>query len=339
MKNPLVSLVIVNWNGKQYLQECLKSIEKSSYKKLEIIVVDQGSKDGSQDIIRKDFPQVKLIQNKQNTGYVGGNNLGVSKSRGEYVFILNNDVILESNTIQPLINYLEKNPDVGCLQPKAINLRNKNKIDGAGSFFTSTGFLYHKGYLDDASKAEYSKIYPVYCVKGAYMLFRRSLFLKLGGLDKDFFIYFEESDFCGRIWLAGYKVMYVPLSNIYHCGGGDTREDWDRRFALVQYRSYRNRICSYMKNLSFPALFKIMPVHFAFCFLASLYYLFRFEFQMVAAIYKAMLWNLLHLREALQKRAIIQKQYRTISDKEIFRFTEQKIGLRYLLVQRKMLES
>src|SRR3989344_2595255 len=317
-KNSLVSIIIVNWNGKNYLQKCLSSLNKITYYPTEIIVVDQNSSDGSQRLVKRKYPKIKLIENKENTGYVGGNNLGVSEAKGKYILILNNDIEVEKNFLEPLVRAFEKESKLGVAQPKAVNLREKGKLDGGGSFFTMTGFLYHKGYMDKASKPEYNKRYPVYSVKGAYMMTRSELWNKLGGLDPDFFIYFEESDYCGRVWLSGHTVEYIPESIVYHWGGGDTERDWKKRFATVQYRIYKNRICSYLKNLSLPYLLIVIPIHIFLIFGGSVLYLFSGNYQTSLSIWKAFWWNIKNFNGTLKKRNIIQSKSRKITDKEIF---------------------
>lgn len=328
-KNPPVSIVIVNWNGKKYLEKCLLSLQKVTYKPLGIIVVDQNSKDGSQEMVKKKFPKIFLIKNKENIGYVGGNNLGVKKAKGKYILILNNDIEVEKNFLEPLVEAMEKDKKLGCVQPKAINLRHQGKLDGAGSFFTVTGFLFHQGYLEDEKEPRFNIRYPVYSVKGAYMMSRRNLFLRLGGFDEDFFIYFEESDFCGRLWVAGYRVEYIPNSVVYHWGGGDTRLDWEKKFPFVQYRSFKNRICSHLKNLSLEKLLIVLPIHLALSESASLFYLLSGKWRVTIAIQKAIYWNLFNIRRILAKRSFIQNRLRKVSDKEIFDIVEKKVSPLY----------
>lgn len=336
-KNPRVSIVIVNWNGKKYLQKCLVSLGSTTYKNIEIIVVDQCSIDGSVELVRQKFPKIKLICNSDNTGYVGGNNLGAQNATGKYLLILNNDIEVTSGFLEPLVSAFEKDPKLGVAQPKAINKRFKGTLDGGGSFLTWTGFLYHKGYLEKHSNPEFSATYPVYSVKGAYMMTRRELFLKLGGLDRDFFIYFEETDYCGRVWISGYTVKYIGDSVVYHWGGSDTKKDWEKRFALVQYRSFKNRICSYIKNLSGRKLVILLSIHLLMSEVGSLYYLLRGRFGASLAIQKALLWNFFHLKKTLKKRRYIQDKLRKVSDDKIFLHTKKNIEFMYYFQQAALL--
>lgn len=326
---PLVSVIVVNWNGKKYLQKCLSTLSDISYKNIEIIVVDQNSTDGSQNLVKKIFPKVILVENKNNTGYVGGNNLGAKRATGKYILILNNDIEVDTHFLEPLVDAFESDPKIGCVQPKAINLRFKGRLDGGGSFFTSTGFLYHKGYLENADNKEYNKRYPVYSVKGAYMMTRRSLFDLLGGLDDDFFIYFEESDYCARVWLSGHSVEYISKSIVYHWGAGDTSGDWKKKLALVQYRSFRNRICSYLKNLSLRKLMIVLPIHVVLSEGIGFYYLFIGQWRIFLALQRAIIWNIFHLKKTLSKRYIIQTKIRKVMDEKIFSIIEKKVTISY----------
>lgn len=332
-------MLIVNWNGKAYLEKCLLSLSKISYKNIEIIIVDQNSTDGSIELVRKKFPNVKLICNPDNTGYVGGNNLAAANAQGKYMIILNNDIEVEEDFLEPLVTSFEKDSKLGVAQPKAINIRRRGALDGGGSFLTWTGFLYHKGYLQKANNPEYEKEYPVYSVKGAYMMTRRDLFLKLGGLDRDFFIYFEETDYCARVWLSGHTVMYLPSSIVYHWGGGDTSQDWKKRFALIQYRSYRNRICSYIKNLSGNNLSLILPIHLVVCQMAALFYLTTGNWQTSGAIEKAIGWNILHLSSTLRKRKYIQEELRKVSDDSFFSKIKYEADMQYYRRSLKLLNE
>lgn len=313
-KKPLVSIIIVNYNGSKYIGDCLSSIRKSLYRQYEIIVVDQASTDGSADLVCNKFPEVLLVRNR-NTGYAGGNNLGAENAKGKYLFLLNADTVMESDLINSLVEAMEKDPKIGCCQPKAFNLKFKNRLDGAGSLLTVTGFLYHMGYFDQ-DKPEYNKRYPVFSVKGAYLMTKKDLFDRLGGLDENFFMYFEESDYCGRVWLSGYSVEYIPDSVIYHWGGES--QNWNKNFPKIQYQIFRNRICSYIKNLSASNLIKILSLHILLCEGMSLIYLLIGKWQVSIAIQRAIFWNIANLYKTLKKRKTIQKNIRKVDDSHIF---------------------
>lgn len=316
MKKPKVSIVILNWNGKKHLKKCLLSIKKVSYMSLETIVVDNGSSDGSAEMVKKEFPQIELVQNKKNLGFSGGNNIGIKKSTGRHVFILNNDTEVSKDFLDPLVSAMEKDATLGCVQPKLLYGTDHMLLNAVGSYFTSTGFLYHYGYRKKTNLKQYNVPLTIYSARGAAMLLRRSALNKVGLFDDDFFIFFEETDLCHRLWLAGYKVLYVPNSIIYHYEAVDTSKqmkDYTRN-----YLSFRNRICSFMKNLEGINIMKIFTVLFLIYALLLIFYMIRLKFYLVKAIIMGVIWNIKNLSKTMKKRRAIQESIRSINDKELF---------------------
>ncbi|MDP2638255.1 MAG: glycosyltransferase [Candidatus Levybacteria bacterium] len=316
MKKPKVSIVILNWNGREHLKKCLLSISKVSYSPIEIIVVDNGSLDGSGEMVKKDFPQVILVLNNKNLGYSGGNNVGIKKSTGDYVFILNNDTEVTRDFLDPLVSAMERDASLGCVQPKLLYASDRMLLNAVGSYFTSTGFLYHYGYRKKADLKQYNVPLTIYSAKGAAMLLRKSALKKVGLLDEDFFIFFEETDLCHRLWLAGYKIVYIPDSIIYHHEAVDTSkqmEDYTRN-----YLSFRNRICSFIKNLEVINMVKIFTFLFAIYLFLLIFYLINLRWYLVKAIAMGIIWNVINLSATLEKRHVIQKSVRRISDNKLF---------------------
>ncbi|MDP3983059.1 MAG: glycosyltransferase [bacterium] len=317
----LVSIVILNWNGKQHLRNCLDSIKAQSYSPLEVIVVDNGSSDGSQMMVRREFSWVKLVLSKTNRGYSGGNNLGISKSKGEYVFVLNNDTQVDKNFLKPLLAIMESDKNIGCVQPKMLYSSNHDLLNAVGSYFTSTGILYHYGYRKNAKLEQYNKRLKIFSAKGAAMLLRKSALSKIGLFDEDFFIYFEETDLCHRLWLSGYQVIYEPKSVIYHNEAVDTGAQFSNY--RVTYLSFRNRISSYIKNLEIINIIKVFSVMlplYLFMFILHIILL-RFTFSMGLVV--ALLWNVIKLPQTLVKRRYIQSKLRTKTDRELFRIIKR----------------
>ncbi len=304
---PLVSVVILNWNGRSHLIKCLASLEKVTYKPLEIIVVDNNSSDDSTLIVKKKFREVRLVQNKLNRGYSGGNNDGIKASKGKYIFILNNDTEVEMSFLEPLVKLMEADVSVGCVQPKLVYGDDHMLLNAVGSYFTSTGFLYHYGYRKDAGDRRYNTRLTIYSAKGAAMMLKKSALERVGLYDEDFFIYFEETDLCHRLWLSGYKVIYEPTSVIYHFEAVDTHKQMTNDF--IMYLSYRNRIASFIKNLSFLSILRLFPVLFVFYLVSCVLY--------PAAVFRAILNNIWELPKVLKKRRLIQKE-RKISDGVLF---------------------
>ena len=313
---PKVSIVILNWNGRDHLRKCLLSINKVSYPRLEVIVVDNGSSDGSVEMVTKEFPHFILVQNKKNFGYSGGNNIGIRKSTGDYIFILNNDTEVAKDFLSPLVLALEKDPALGCVQPKLLYASNHILLNAVGSYFTSTGFLYHYGYRKKADLTQYNTPLTIYSAKGAAMLLRKKALEKVGLFDEDFFIFFEETDLCHRLWLAGYKIVYIPSSIIYHYEAVDTNrqmKDYTRN-----YLSFRNRICSFIKNLEGFSMIKIFAVLFAIYVFLLIFYIISFKWYLVKAIIAGIIWNIKNIKTTLQKRKIIQEAIRKVGDKQLF---------------------
>src|SRR3989344_3239284 len=152
-----VSIIVLNWNGKKFLKNCLDSLTQLAYPQVEIIVVDNNSKDGSQEFVKENYRKAILIENKENYGFAKGNNIGLKASTGDYILILNNDTVVAPNFLEPLIKDFEDNPKIAYLQPQIRLSENKQFLDGAGAFLTFTGFLYHFGYLKDRMKQKYNK--------------------------------------------------------------------------------------------------------------------------------------------------------------------------------------
>lgn len=309
-----VSIVIVNWNGRKWLDDNVKSLKKLKYQNFEVIFVDNGSEDESVAYMKNNLPGVRIIKNSKNLGFVGGNNIGYKKAKGEYLLLLNNDTVVSPNLLAPLVNLMDKDQSVGVIQPKII-FYNSKLLQAGGSFLTYTGFLYHSGFTRDPSDPKFNRVTEVFSANGACMMVRKSVIDKIGLFDKDFFSYFEESDFCWRVWLSGYKVVYYPQVTVLH-KGSQTSVRFGSGF--VQYHSFKNRICSLIKNLGFKGLLTILPIHLIICFFLSLTFLIFGQFSRFLSIQKAILWNLINLKKTLEKRKIIQRKMRKISDKIIY---------------------
>lgn len=315
MNRPLVSIVITNWNGEDVIGECLSSLFQQDYKNIEVIVLDNNSKDRSKDIIKKKFKNVKLIESNSNLGFAEGNNVAVRKAKGECILLLNSDATVTSNFLAILIGELNKNKKIGVIQPKILYKSNYLHKDGIinsiGAFFTNTGFLYYLGYGKKTNIPLYNIERDIFSAYGACMLIRKKVIKEVGLFDSDFFLYFEETDFCIRVWLAGWKIVYTPKSVIYHIGGVSARKFGTEK---VLFHSFKNRICSYLKNFEIKTLIKVMPLHLTICEGTAIIYLFSGRLKLFFAIQKALFWNIINLHKTLKKRDIIQRQIRKVRD-------------------------
>lgn len=325
---PLVSIIIVNWNARENLQECLHSLYKIDFQNYEVLLVDNGSVDDSIKFIRNKYPKVKVIESGKNLGFAGGNNLGFKQAKGEYVLFLNNDTVVTKDFLGKLVDFMEKRRDVGIVQPKILFHRPgttlHHKINSVGSFLLPSGFLFHLDYgQKDKSKKEPYEIFSAY---GACFLARKALLNKIGLFDNRYFAYFEETDLCHRTWLYGLKVMVLPEPFIYH-KGAKTAEKLPSAF--IQFHSFKNRLYTYLKNLEALNLIKIFIPHLLICEISSLLYLVFGKPSYTVAIQKAILWNMLNFKKMLIERNKVQQNIRKVKDKDFIPKLTKKVDVKY----------
>ncbi len=325
MSRDLISVVIVNWNGLHFLKDCLPLLYKSSYTKFEVVLVDNGSTDGSLEFIQKEYPKIIVVRNSVNKGFAEANNQGYEKTKGEYVLLLNNDTKVTKNFMEPLINALKADKKLGAVQSKILSMDDPRLLDSVASFFTSTGMLYHYGYHQKDAK-KYSRRLQTYTAKGACMMLKREVIEKVGLFDPRFFAYFEESDLCHRIWLAGYTIEYIPESVINHKIGGTSNS---MQNSFIQFHSFKNRINSYIKNLGILQLLLILPLHLFICELIAIAFVFKGRADLFLAIHRAFAWNIEHFHETIKIREKVQTKIRKVSDSEFFPFIKKDPEFNY----------
>ncbi|MBX4205656.1 glycosyltransferase family 2 protein [Candidatus Microgenomates bacterium] len=317
MRKPLVSIIVVNWNGADVLENCFDSLSKINYPNWELIFVDNGSTDNSFEILNKYSPvskeRLQVIKNRINVGFAPANNQGLEVSKGEYVLLLNNDTKVTKDFLSLMIEKMELEKQIGVMQPKIHMMDSPERLDNCGSFLTWTGFLYHWGFGEkDSNKFDSERL--IHTAKGACLLVRGEVIQKLKLFDDDFVSYFEESDFCGRVWLAGWQVVYFPKPEIYHKVGFTSKK---LIATEVNYHSLKNRILSYLKNFELRGIITVLIPHLLVLKLLAIIYLVKFDFAKFAMVVKAIWWNIINLSKTLAKRSEIQK-LRVVSDKEIF---------------------
>lgn len=322
-----VSVVVLNWNGKKHLKICLESLKLVNYSSLEVIVVDNNSTDGTVEMVEKSYPWVRLVKNKKNVGYAKGNNIGIRESSSEFVFILNNDTKVTQDFIDPLVSLMDSDQKIACVQPKLLYAIKPTILNAVGSFLTSFGFLYHYGYRKKEELSKYNRRMDIYSAKGAAMLLRKTALNKVGLFDEDFFIFFEETDLCHRLWLAGFRIVYEPSSIIFHFEAVDTSKQM--RDSRRTYLSLRNRVCSYIKNLETRNLINIL-IMLSFIYAAFfIHNIFMLRFNLSIAVISSIIWNIKEFPNTLKKRRIIQRKLRKISDDELFRIIKKNPPIKY----------
>lgn len=259
-----VTVVILNYKLKDQTIDCIKSVEKSTYPSLEIVVVDNNSEDGlGKEILN--FPNVKFIQNNDNLGYAGGNNVGIKyalEKGSDYIFILNPDTTLDKDAIKFLVERLE-DPKVGIVSPK-VYFSDSQKIWYAGGIFDKANVLgSHRG-VDQQDKKQYDESSETDFATGAALVIKKQAFEEIGFFDERYFLYYEESDFCYRAKLKGFKIMYIPKAVVYHknaqaTGLGSPLQDYfitrNRMLFAAKFLPLRTRFALFreaLRNLGNP---------------------------------------------------------------------------------------
>jgi GT2 family glycosyltransferase len=246
----MISIIVLNWNGKKVLKGCLDSIRAQKFKNSEVIVVDNASTDGSQEMIKKKYAFVKLIKNKENRGYAGGNNIGIKKAKGEYILILNNDTVLDKNFLKELWSNRKKADILGV---KNFYFDKKNIIWAIGSKvnkFTNRAKLVANN-IPDSKKI--NKIKVEYLV-GSAMLINKKVINKVGFLDESFFAYYEETEWQTRAKNKGFTISWIPSAKLWHkvaysTGGGRSPLS---AYYLVRNRGYYIKKWSKYKFIAYP---------------------------------------------------------------------------------------
>ena len=316
---PLVSIIIVNFNQKQLTLNCLESLNKVTYPNYEIILVDNGSTDGSFEAIKNiNFKilgsKLILIKNRTNLGFTGGNNIGYKKAKGKYILLLNNDTQVFKDFLEPLVDRLENNPKVGIVQSKLLLMENHELLDNVATYLTITGFLFYIGYLEKNS-ARYDKFIYSFSAKGASMMIKKSI-LKTGLFDESYFAYFEETDLCWRTWILGFFVGYEPKSIVYHKMGATSLA---MKSEFTQYHSFKNRIRTILKNTSTTTLFWMLPIHLLLVIGLIVVFFLSGKRKVALAVIKSIWWNVENIGKTLNLRKKIQAT-RQINDYVLFKY-------------------
>ena len=252
----LVSIVIVNWNGAEVLPECLRSLLGLNHKDIEIVVVDNGSTDGSVDIVREICGgDVKIVRLEKNVGFAAGVNIGVENASGEFIATLNNDMIVEPSWLdQPL--ELLKDKSVGIVSCRQMNYYDRSKVDGLYHHITKD-LIFMPVANGCVYKADGPFSIPGYVISanGGSAVIRASVFRDLGGYDANFFGYMEETDFCLRAFLRGWRCAYAPNAVVYHKDGFSFK----KKGAYMNYLFERNRVWFLYKNIPAWDILKRLP--------------------------------------------------------------------------------
>ena len=309
MQEPEVAVLVINYNGKHFLKVCLGSLEKQTYRNYQVYVVDNASTDGSIEYVKQHFPWVKIIVFSENLGFAKAYNEATRMINADYAVFLNNDTKVDANWLSELVKSALEDESIVVVGSKILFYDRPNILQHAGAKITPIGGGFDMGlYAQDCERFNVKKYVGAAC--GAAMLVRKDLFLKIRGFDEDFFAYFEDTDFCWRAWLHGFKVIYVPTAIVYHKFGGSwgPRNNPNRLFL-----GQRNRLISMIKNLEFKNLCKAIPISLSYDVLRSLILIARRNIQGFFGMVKANFWIIINSKKIVVKRRIVQS-YKRISD-------------------------
>ena len=235
-ENPLVSVIVLNYNAGQLLLDCVESLQKATYKNLEIIVVDNISKDNSHAKCKEKFPEIILIQNKENLGYCEGNNIGIREANGEFIVILNPDTVVEPECIRELISAYNQVGE-GLYQPKILSLHEDGIIQSTGNMIQIFGFGFARDKGEKIIEKD-EKIEKIGYASGTCLFTSRNIFDKIGLLDKFLFLYHDDLDFGWRAAQSGINSYYVPKSRIYHAESYSLKWSAKKFYWLERNRKY-----------------------------------------------------------------------------------------------------
>jgi GT2 family glycosyltransferase len=296
---PQISVIIANWNGKQFLLECLSSLRQQSFRDFETILVDNGSQDGSADYVRTNFPEVKLVALPQNLGFTGGNIAGYAQASGEIIVLLNNDTEADLDWLQRIYAATQAYPEAGSFASKMMYFDQRNKVENCGFDLgiAATTVDVGRDELDGPARSQPRKVFGACAGAGAY---RRTMLEEIGFLDADFFSIYEDVDLSFRAQLRGYDCVYLPDAIVYHRYRSTLSKTPHRQV----FYSQRNIEFVYLKNLPLGLMLRSLPQRLIYEVGAAIY----FSRQGSASSFLQAKFDVLrHLPSLLRKRRDIQK--------------------------------
>lgn len=301
MHPPPVSIIIVTWNSRKHLPECINHILTQTHPELEVVLVDNGSEDGALDGLQENHPALDLKIHKldSNRGYAFANNLAARLARTEWLALLNADAFPEPDWLENLLKAAEANPDYRIFASCQLQAGNPQILDGAGDAYHFTGLAWRQGYNRPANEFGLQKR-EVFSACPTAALYSREAFLDAGGFDEEFFSYFEDVDLGFRLRLAGKKCLYVPEAVVHHVGSAST----GKRSDFSVYYGYRNMIWTFFKNMPTPLLWLFLPFHIATLLFFIIYLSLRGQGRVILRAIRDAAHG---LPNALTKRKVIQK--------------------------------
>lgn len=307
---PSVAVVILNWNGKTFLQTFLPSVISSAGDNVKIIVADNASSDDSVSFLRKNFPEVHIILNPVNEGFAKGYNTALQKVNADYFILLNSDVEVTPGWIEPIITLMQNDRSVSACQPKILDQKNKSYFEYAGAcggWIDALGYPFARGRVLEKSEkdeGQYNNAAPCFWATGAAMFIRASVFRELGGFEESFFAHQEEIDLCWRMQLSGYRIFIEPASVVYHVGGGTLPKGNSKK----TYLNFRNNLLMLYRNSPSAKLLWLLPLRFFLDVIAAYKQFFSGDFGYFFAVAKAHLHFTKMVIKGVQKTHFLKKE-------------------------------
>lgn len=327
-KTPLVSIVIPHWNGIEVLSECIESLKKTDYNNFEIIIVDNFSTDGSQDWIKKNHSDIKLVENKKNHGYAGGCNIGTDYSNGEYIVFLNNDTIQNTNWLSLMVLKIESDNNIAALQPKILNYFKRDLFDYAGG---ASGHLdvfcypFARGRLfvtQEIDNGQYDNSINCFWASGTAIMVRKNIFIEANKFEEAFFAHMEEIDLCWKFIAMGYIVSSEPNAKIFHKNATTLPMYSHKKY----YLNHRNSLLMLFGNYSFNNMIKFGVIRISFEFVNLFYSFYKLDINHVTGILRALFWILFNPNEVYKKRVNFKK-LRKVTDDEIMIYMKKSSSI------------
>ena len=314
----VAKIVILNWNGVDHLRRFLPSVMAAAPAGVEVVVADNGSTDGSVAVLGSEFPTVRIVRLDRNYGFAGGYNRALRQVEADYYILLNSDVETPAGWLDPLLDTLERNPDVAVVSPKLISSEDRRLFEyagAAGGYIDRLGYPFCRGRIlrtVEEDRGQYDDARDLFWVSGAAFCCRADVFRALGGFDDDFFAHMEEIDLCWRMQLAGYRVRVVPESMVYHLGGGTLQTDSPSKV----FYNHRNNLAMLYKCSSSGQRLLVSVLRPALDVLAALSYLVQGRADNFRAVFRA--W-----RDFLKWHPSLAEKRRAIQ-------TSRKAGVRHI---------
>lgn len=297
-----ISIIILNWNGKELLQQCLDSIDGQSYRDFETILVDNGSSDGSAEYVSKYYPWVKLVVLSENIGFASGNNRGLAECGGEYIVTLNNDTKVEPEFLSRLCAAADADQRIGMVAAKMLNFFDAGRIDSVGIKVTTSGMAYNIG-VGERDQGQYDLPREVFGACAGAALYRRTMLDEVGFFDDDFFAYYEDVDLAWRGQLAGWRCITAPAAVVYHIHSATS----GKMSPFTVYQVQRNKWFVIIKNWPGRLILRQFVKIILYDIGALLLALLKLRFY---AAMRSRLYLLCNLRQLYTKRQEVKKLHK-----------------------------